>query len=68
VWLGGVHWKTKTLARRNRDSEEPEEVELVHRVRARPNVQARLRELAQGQEKWEREGARLALDPKDSEF
>jgi WD40 repeat protein len=65
VWLGGVHWELRPGESANPQMEDVQQVRLVRKLRKRPAVLARLRELAKGKEEWERQGAQLALDPQD---
>ncbi|WP_145238284.1 DUF349 domain-containing protein [Urbifossiella limnaea] len=66
VWLGGHHLLPLQPGQQQRnDMEDARDAELARAVRARTGVVARLRELAASGEAWEREGARLALSPKD---
>jgi hypothetical protein len=63
VWLGGVHRTIKPKETPEPNEEKASEIELAERVRQRPKVIARLKELARSADKWEREEAALALDP-----
>src|SRR5262249_26453677 len=56
VWLGGIH--DLRAGNESKGGSAP-------KVRERPAVTAKLRELAERGEKWEREAAKLALRPED---
>lgn len=68
VWLGGVHWNKPEERTVDKQGESAQFFKLVRKVRARPKVQARLKQLAAGKNVWEREAAVLALHPKDDSF
>jgi hypothetical protein len=68
VWLGGTHRLLEKGERADRQFEDEEDVQAVRRVRARPGLAARLRELADRGLPWEREAARLALAPEDARW
>ena len=67
VWLGGHHLLHLTSGQvyDSHTMEDLWEAELSRRVRERPLVAARLRELAARGDVWEREAAMLALTPQD---
>jgi WD40 repeat protein len=65
VWLGGVHWELRPGESADPQMEDVQQVRLVRKLRKRPAVLARLRELVNGKEEWERQAAQLALDPED---
>jgi hypothetical protein len=66
VWLGGVHLDLKPGEQPDAQHEDPQDVHLVREVRARAMVAARLRYLAESEDLWLRDAARLALNPEDS--
>jgi hypothetical protein len=68
VWLGGAHSNAKPGEKLGRQAEDLEQVQLVRRTREREKVVIRLRELSKSADQWLREGAKLALDPKDTRF
>jgi hypothetical protein len=62
VWLGGHHaLPLKEGEKRDHQYEDYVQAELARRVRARTGVVARLKELADRGDKWEREAAQLTL-------
>jgi hypothetical protein len=68
VWLGGTYsvpgvHKTEDVA-----AEVLQQASLVKLVRERDDVTARLKELANSKDRWLREAAELALNPKPSSF
>jgi WD40 repeat protein len=68
VWLGGIHVTLKPKKTPDPQDEPLSDAELVERVRQRPKVIARLKELARSANKWEQEQAAQALDPVASRF
>jgi hypothetical protein len=68
VWLGGAHCDPPPNGEADPQAEDPQDVALVRKVRGRKKVRARLQELARSKDRWTREAARLALNPKDSRF
>jgi hypothetical protein len=67
VWVGGAHGDPKEGDEPRPDQERPGQVLLVRRVRQKPTVIARLRELSQSKDQWVREAASLALDLDDTD-
>jgi hypothetical protein len=68
VWMGGVHGDLQTAEQPDHQAEDQQDILLVRDIRSRSKVTARLKELAEDKDPWVREGAKLALDPKDDRF
>jgi hypothetical protein len=68
VWIGGAHRIPASDQPPKPDDESVSDIQLVRRVRCRPRVVARLRELTHSRDQWEQEQAILALCAVDSEL
>jgi hypothetical protein len=68
VWLGGVHWEGKPPDKSENQHEQAEQIELVRSVRASKKVADKLKVLATSEDRWVREAAALAANPKDNRW
>jgi hypothetical protein len=68
IWLGGRHWEGKPPDESEKQHEPAEQIKLVRSVRANKKVADRLRELVASEDRWLREAAELAANPKDSRW
>jgi hypothetical protein len=69
TWLGGYHLLPLKPGIERRGEMEPEaDADLAREVRERPLVKARLKEIADGPDGWEREAAKLALTAEDARW
>lgn len=68
AWLGGIHYEYKKGDKPGKQEETLEDATLVRKVRENPKVKARLKELIDSEDKWIREAAVLASNPKDIPF
>lgn len=68
VWLGGTHWEGKPPDETEKQHEPAEQIKLLRSVRANKNVADKLRALIGSEDRWLREAAVLAADPKDSRW
>jgi hypothetical protein len=65
VWLGGSHWEGKPPDESEKQHEAAAQIQLVRSVRANKKVADKLRVLVESEDRWLREAAVLAADPKD---
>lgn len=68
VWLGGAHWEGQPPDKSEKQHEPVEQIELVRNVRANQRVVDKLKALAKSEDRWVREAAALAADPKDNRW
>jgi len=74
IWIGGIHAEPSTIVANEQpqelfkvNMESLEEAKLVDRIRTNPKVIAIIRKLSESNDKWIREAAYNALNPKDNE-
>jgi hypothetical protein len=65
VWLGGSHWEGKPPDESEKQHEPAGQIQLVRSVRANKKVADKLRVFVESEDRWLREAAVLAADPKD---
>jgi hypothetical protein len=68
VWLGGTHCDLKAGDAPGNQEEGAEAVQLVRKVRENKMVIGRLKALAEMEDLWIKDAARLALEPADYRF
>jgi len=65
VWLGGAHWEGMLPDESEKQHEPAAQIHLVRSVRANKKVADKLKVLVESEDRWLKEAAVLAADPKD---